>query len=61
MSYMINMSPDAYGQMLDNQYFDRLYKDAIRREERVNDAKIDLMKAQAEYFRALTKKISGET
>lgn len=58
---IIAMSPEAYAQKLDNEWFDRKYNEAVARDQRVDDAQIELMNAQAEYFKALTEKLrNGE-
>lgn len=54
---IIAMSPGAYAEKLDNEWFERKYNESIAREQRVDDAQIELMNAQAEYFRALTEMV----
>ena len=57
---IIAMSPEAYAQKLENEWFMSLYNQGVARDERVRDAEIDLMNAQAEYYRALTKKLDSK-
>ena len=57
---IIAMSPDAYAQKLNNEWFMNLYNQDVARNERVRDAQIDLMNAQADYYRALAKKMESK-
>lgn len=56
---IIAMNPVAYGEKLENEWFMNLYNQEVARDERVRDAEIDLMNAQAEYYRALAKKLES--
>lgn len=57
---IIGMSAEAYYRKLQNERYDRLMKEDIARQERVRDAEINLMNAQAEYFRELTKQLQNK-
>lgn len=57
---IMDISPDLYLQRLHNEWFMNLYNQGVARDEKVRDAEIDLMNAQAEYFRELAKQLKAK-